>query len=346
VVHLARFSGILFNVLIFVLLASSASSAQSASVQSVSPQSKTGGTAAPAGNKEKATASTTSKSDASASADKPASLTPEMVHRIQTEIRSHYNVPPQVGISLAEPKSGKVPGYDDLAITLSGGGKSSTHDFLISKDRKTLAHLDTYDVSQDIMSKIDVSGRPVRGNPEAKVIIINFDDFQCPFCSHMHTTLFDSVFKDYAGKVKVIYKDYPLVEIHSWAMHAAVDGNCLGQQNNQAYWDFADYVHANQKVVAGKSHDEAYANLDTAAKDQAQKHQLDQTKLQACIQKQDDSAVRASIAEGDKLGIDSTPTMFINGEKFTGAVPEEELRAVLDRALADNGQQPPADAKK
>jgi protein-disulfide isomerase len=56
--------------------------------------------------------------------------------------------------------------------------------------------------------------------------------------------------------------------------------------------------------------------------------------------------VRASIAEGDKLGIDSTPTMFINGEKFTGAVPEEELRAVLDRALADNGQQPPADAKK
>jgi len=64
------------------------------------------------------------------------------------------------------------------------------------------------------------------------------------------------------------------------------------------------------------------------------------------MKKQDDSAVRASIAEGDKLGIDSTPTMFINGEKFTGAVPEDELRAVLDRALADSGQQPPAAAAK
>ena len=119
------------------------------------------------------------------------------------------------------------------------------------------------------------------------------------------------------------------------------------QQNNQAYWDFADYVHANQKLVAGKSHDDAYLNLDNATKDQAQKHQLDADKLEACMKKQDDSAVRASMAEGDKLGVDSTPTMFINGERFTGAVPEEELRAVLDRALADSGQQPPAaNAKK
>jgi protein-disulfide isomerase len=256
-------------------------------------------------------------------------------------------VPAQVAISLSDPKTGKTPGYDDLAITLSGRGQSSTHEFLISKDRKTLAHMDTYDVSQDIMSKIDVKGRPVRGNPEAKVTIINFDDFQCPFCSHMHSTLFANVFKDYGGKIKVIYKDYPLIEIHSWAMHAAIDGNCLGEQNNQAYWDFADYVHANQKLVAGKSLDEAKGNLDNAANDQGQKHQLDQAKLQACLKKQDQSAVLASITEGDKMGIDSTPTMFINGEKLSGAVPEEELRAILDRALADNGQQPPAaDAKK
>ena len=63
------------------------------------------------------------------------------------------------------------------------------------------------------------------------------------------------------------------------------------------------------------------------------------------MQKQDESAVRASMAEGDKLGVDSTPTLFINGERFTGAVPEEELRAVLNRALADSGQQAPVNAK-
>jgi len=195
------------------------------------------------------------------------------------------------------------------------------------------------------MSKIDVKGRAVRGNPNAKVTIVNFDYFQCPFCSRMHANLFASVFKDYADRVKVVYKDYPLVEIHPWAMHAAIDGNCLAEQNNEAYWDFADYVHANQKVVAGASRTDAYSNLDNAARTQAQKHQLDEGKLQACVQKQDESAVRASMAEGDKLGVDSTPTLFINGERFTGAVPEQELRAVLNRALADSGQQAPTNAK-
>jgi protein-disulfide isomerase len=266
-------------------------------------------------------------------------------HRIQTEIRTHYNVPQQITISVGAPTAGNVPGYDDLAITLLGGSHPSTHEFLISKDRKTLAHMEKYDVSQDLMSKIDLKGRAVRGNPNAKVMIVNFDDFQCPFCSRMHANLFANVFKDYADKVKVVYKDYPLVEIHPWAMHAAIDGNCLAEQNNEAYWDFADYVHANQKLVAGASRTDAYSNLDNAAKSQAQKHQLDEGKLQACVQKQDESAVRASMAEGDKLGVDSTPTLFINGERFTGAVPEQELRSVLNRALTDSGQQTPTSAK-
>lgn len=347
---MVRFRGSLFSALLFVVLVFVLAGAASPGQNAGAPQKKAATTAAPAAAKDKP--ATDSNKPAAANkaanpAEKAEPLTPEMVHRIQTEIRTHYNVPPQVDVAIANPRLGTITGYDDLAITLSGGGKASTHEFLISKDRKTLAHLDTYDVSQDLMAQIDVKGRPVRGNPDAKVTIVNFDDFQCPFCSHMHSTLFASLFKDYSGKVKVIYKDYPLIEIHPWAMHAAIDGNCLGDQNSQAYWEFADYVHGNQKLVAGKSREEAYTNLDNFTKDEAQKHQLDQEKLQACVKKQDESSVRASIVEGDKLGVDSTPTMFINGERFSGAVPEDQLRAVLDRALTDSGQKPPAaDAKK
>ena len=84
-----------------------------------------------------------------------------------------------------------------------------------------------------------------------------------------------------------------------------------------------------------------------AAKEQAQKHQLDQDKLLACVQKQDESAVRASMAEGDKLGVDSTPTIFVNGERFSGLVPERDFRAALDRALQEAGQgAAPTSAKK
>lgn len=324
-------------VVLFLMIAGAAYSAQS-----VSPQKKAD-KAAPAKSKPAAAASQTA--EAAKPAEKADPLSPEVVHRIQTEIRTHYNVPQQITISVAPPTAGSVPGYDDLAITLLGGSHPSTHEFLISKDRKTLAHMEKYDVSQDLMSKIDMKGRAVRGNPNAKVMIVNYDDFQCPFCSRMHANLFANVFKDYADRVKVVYKDYPLIEIHPWAMHAAIDGNCLAEQNNEAYWDFADYVHANQKLVAGASRTDAYSNLDNAAKNQAQKHQLDEEKLQACVKKQDESAIRASMAEGDKLGVDSTPTLFINGERFTGAVPEQELRAVLNRALADSGQQTPTNAK-
>lgn len=264
-------------------------------------------------------------------------LSPEVQHRIKNEIRSRFSVSQQVTIALADPSPSDVPGYDKVVVTFSHETKKTTFDFLISKDRKTLARLETMDISQDLMSKIDVKDRPVRGNTNAKVTIVNFDDFQCPFCSRMHATLFPSLLQSYGNRVRVIYKDYPLVEIHPWAIHAAVDANCLGSQNNDAYWDFADYVHGNQKAIAGNNPAEAFANLDNAAKAQGQKHQLDQSKLQACLQKQDETAVRASMAEGDKLGVDSTPTLFINGEKLSGAIPEQEMRAILDRALNEAG---------
>lgn len=280
------------------------------------------------------------------SAGAASGLDQDVARRIRMEIRARYNVPSQVNITVGAPGPSDIPGYEKVVVTFSGGSHTSSHDFLISKDRKTLAHLETIDISQDLMSKIDVHGRPVRGDASAKVVIVNYDDFQCPFCSRMHSTLFPGLVQSYGNKIKVIYKDYPLVEIHPWAMHAAVDANCLGEQNGGAYWDFADYVHANQRAIAGRSSGEAFVNLDHAAAEQASRHQLDLPQVQACIKKQDDTAVRASMAEGDKIGVDSTPTLFINGERVSGVVPDEVLHSILDRALTDAGQPSFADEKK
>lgn len=275
-----------------------------------------------------------------------AALSPEIAHRIQNEIRSRYSVPPAVQISISSPEASDVPGFDKVIVTFTHDEKKTTFDFLVSKDRKTLARLEKIDISQDLMSKIDVKGRPVRGAQDAKVTIVNFDDFQCPFCARMHANLFPDLLTSYGNKVKVIYKDYPLVEIHPWAMHAAVDANCLAHQNNDAYWDFADYIHTNAKTVGGKAPAEAFINLDKETLEQGQKHNLDQEKLRACVQTSDESAVRASMAEGDKLGVDSTPTLFINGEKISGVIPEEQMHAIIDRALADAGAVPSATSAK
>lgn len=265
-------------------------------------------------------------------------LDAETSRRIKTEIRSRYSVPAPVDISLSDAKPGTIPGYDDLVVTFRGATKSTSFDFLISKDRKTLAHLEKIDISQDLMSKIDVKGRPIRGGDKAKVTIVNYDDFECPYCSRMHAQLFPDLIQRYGDRIKIVYKDFPLLEIHPWAMHAAIDANCLADQNGGAYWDYADYVHANRNTIGGKSQLEAFANLDTAATSQANKYHLDVAKAEACFKKQDEAAVRVSMAEGDKLGVDSTPTLFVNGERISGVIPEDQLHSIVDRALAEAGQ--------
>ena len=274
------------------------------------------------------------------------STPPEVSRRIEQQVRIFYTIPPNVKVVLGPTKPSEFTGYDALTITFDGGDKKKTYDFLLAKDGKTLLRMTKLDLSKDpfaeIMKKIDVNGRPTRGNSQAKVVAVNYDDFECPFCSRMHQTLFPTLLKEYGDRVVFIYKDFPLAEIHPWATHAAVNANCLAAQNPDAYWDFADYMHANQKEVnSEKSHDAQFAALDRIAMAQGQKHNLDAAKLQACIKAQQDDRVKASVHEGEDLGVEATPTMFINGEKVDGALPIDELRAVLDRALVQAGQTPP-----
>ena len=227
-----------------------------------------------------------------------------------------------------------------------GDGKQKDYKFLLSKDRATLLRVTKFDLNKDpfaeLMSKIDVAGRPSRGANSAKVVVINFDDFECPFCSRMHQTLFPQIFKEYGDRVTFIYKDDPLSEIHPWAIHAAVDANCLAAQNTDAYWDFADYIHTNKgEVDTEKTPAARFAAIDKITMLQGQKHNLDAAKLQSCVKAQKEDAVRASMKEADDLGVNGTPALFINGQKLDGAVPISEVRAALDAALKDAGQPVP-----
>ena len=143
-----------------------------------------------------------------------------------------------------------------LPSTWTATRKKADYDFLLSKDGKTLLRMTKLDLTKDPyaenVKKISVGDRPVRGNKDAKVVVVNYDDFQCPFCSRMHQTLFPEILKEYGDRVQFVYKDYPLAEIHPWAMHAAVDANCLAAQNGDAYWDLADYLHANQREISSR----------------------------------------------------------------------------------------------
>ena len=271
----------------------------------------------------------------------------EQDQRIERQVRSHYSLPATVKVTIGPRRPSEFPNYDALTINIYGDGKKQDYDFLLSKDGKTLMRVTKLDLTKDpyveTMKKINLGGRPVRGNKDAKVVVVNFDDFQCPFCSRMHQTLFPGLLKEYGDRVQFVYKDFPLSEVHPWATHAAVDANCLAAQNNDAYWDFADYIHSNQQQVSSEKTREAeFAALDRLTTEQGQKHNLDQTKLQSCIMGQNEDAVKASVKEGESVGVTATPTLFINGQEMDGALPVNDVRVALDRALQEAGVPVPA----
>ncbi|MGA8868541.1 MAG: thioredoxin domain-containing protein [Candidatus Sulfotelmatobacter sp.] len=271
------------------------------------------------------------------------STPPDLARKIERQVRSYYKIPPEVHVLIGPASPSKDwPNFDSVTVTVDSDGKKQDLAFLVSKDHNSMMRMVKFDLSKDpfaeIMSKIDITGRPTRGAKASKVVVVNFDDFECPFCSRMHQVLFPEILKEYGDRVTFVYKDYPLTEIHPWATHAAVDANCLAAQNGDAYWDFADYIHANQHEVSNeKTPGARFEALDRLAMLQGQKHNLDVVKLQSCVKAQDETAVKASEKEGDAIGVEATPTMFINGEKIDGAVPISELRASLDRALRDAG---------
>jgi protein-disulfide isomerase len=276
------------------------------------------------------------------------SAPPEVALKIEHHVRSFYNIPADVKVTVGPiSPSTDMPGYDGVSVNIDGSdGKKKDYKFLLSKDRATMLRVTRFDLNKDpfaeLMSKIDLTGRPSRGPKSAKVVVINFDDFECPFCSRMHETLFPEIFKEYGDRVNFIYKDDPLAEIHPWAIHAAVDANCLSAQNTDAYWDFADYIHANKREVdAEKTSAARFDAIDKITMLQGQKHGLDVAKLQSCVKAQNEDAVRASMKEADDLGVNGTPALFINGRKIDGAVPIGEVRAALDAALRDAGQPVP-----
>jgi protein-disulfide isomerase len=263
---------------------------------------------------------------------------------IEVMVRSQYNVPQDYIVTIGERKPSIIGGYDKLPITLGRGEKKTVVDFLISTDGKTLARLETFDLAANPALSIDVSGRPIRGNPAAKVTVINFDDLECPFCARLHQSLFPDALVRYKDKVRFIYKDNPLpADMHPWAMHAAVDANCLAAESGDVYWTYVDYLHTHGQEVTGPDRNlaKSFAALDRIARQQATLGKLDNVKLDTCLAKQDESPVRASLREAEALRIESAPAVFVDGERFDGAIPEEQLWQVIDRALRAAGVEPP-----
>jgi protein-disulfide isomerase len=271
-------------------------------------------------------------------------LSPDLARRVEVLIRSKSSIPPDYEIKVGPRTKSDVPGYDAISVTFSAGDKTSKPmTFLLSTDGKTLAQFNTYDISKDPKLLVSGDGRPGRGGPAtAPVLIVGFDDLECPFCAKMHQQLFPALTERYKDQIHIVYRDFPLDQ-HPWAMRAAIDTNCVGAQSAVGYWNLVDYIHAHAAEMGGdeKSLTKANETLDSLSRDEGKRQKLNADVLDACLKKQDDSAIKASMKLGESLGVDSTPALFINGEKVEGALPLEYVYRMIDSALIASGQTPP-----
>ena len=271
-------------------------------------------------------------------------LTPEQARRVELLIRSRAKLPPDYLVMIGPRMHSEIPGFDEIEVSFSQG-PSAPHalPFLLSTDAKTLAQFNKYDLSADPRTLVSSEGRPSRGGPaSAPVQIVVFDDLECPFCTRMHAQLFPALTERYGNQVRIVYRDFPL-SIHPWAVRAAVDTNCLAAQNSVAYWASVDYIHAHASDFGGPEHslDKANQQLDQVALDEGKKDALKQPELEACVKKQDDTQIKASLKLGEGLGLEGTPALFINGEKLEGAYPLPDVFRRIDGALVAAGQTPP-----
>ncbi|NBO37221.1 DsbA family protein [bacterium] len=169
--------------------------------------------------------------------------------------------------------------------------------------------------------EVDDGGNFFLGPKDAKVTIVEFADFQCPFCARMIPTL-DTIMKEYKGKVRWVYRDFPLREIHPEALPAAIAANCAGAQGK--YFEMHHALFSNHQRLGSALYKELAGKIG-----------LDGGKFDSCLKdpKMEAEVLKDSL-EGQNLGINGTPAYFVNGRKLGGAVDKAEFARLIEGELA------------
>jgi protein-disulfide isomerase len=261
---------------------------------------------------------------------KAETVKPSMTHeQIAAYIRKAFNVPSNVTITVTEnAESTDIPGTYPVLIQFKGDRVDQKQEAWITKE-STLIVGRTFDMTVDPykknQDKINLANVPVTGASDAKVTIVEYSDFQCPYCSSAHVTV-KNLLSQYQGKVKVAYKHLPL-QMHNWAKDAAEASVCVHKQNPETFWKLSDYFFTNQKAITKET-------FDAKLQEFASQNGVNAQELKTCMaDPATEQKVEADAAEAGSLGLSSTPSFIVNGRTVVGAIPVEQFKQIIDEAL-------------
>lgn len=235
---------------------------------------------------------------------------------IEAYLRNVYAFGPETHLAVGPLKATAVDGILETSIDVVIEGNKQTVKFYVSKDGKFLFRGDMSDMTKDPLAEtralIQMNDAPSVGDKNAPVTLVEYSDFQCPVCKNLHDVL-RGMLPNYASKVRVVFKDFPLEQIHPWARTAAIAGRCAYQQDPKAFWKVYDLIYDNQEIVSA-------ANAWTKMADYASQSGLNADSFKTCMASPEaGAAVDASRKNGQELEVGSTPTVFVNGRRIVGA---------------------------
>jgi protein-disulfide isomerase len=236
-----------------------------------------------------------------------------------------------VTFKIDDPKPSKyLPGFSEVTVHLIFDSAQKDELFYVSADGQTIVKGDVYDLNkqpfQSNLDKLTLADQPSFGPADAPVTIVEFGDFECPDCKMEAPVLRHDMADAFGGKVRVVFKNYPLESLHPWAREAAIAGRCVYQEDKSAFWKFYDWIYANQEQINGD-------DLKAKVVAWAAQNGVDSAKIGQCIDtKATEPEVDRNIAEGHALGVQGTPTLFINGRKI-GGLMWPDLQLVIGKEL-------------
>jgi protein-disulfide isomerase len=238
----------------------------------------------------------------------------QLIHSSEVFIRNLFTWGPEYKLKLGPLTPSPSPDFFLLPIEVTIKDQNEKGTFFVSKDGKTFVRGEMFDMAADPFAanreKIHIGGNPSKGPASARVTLVEFSDFECPHCREVHKVL-QSVETHYP-QIRIVFKDFPLTQLHPWAETAAIGGRCAFQQSPAAFWKVHDLIFDNQDVIST-------ANVWDEITGFAGQAGLDTDAFKACLSSPEaKQAVEANHDEGIALNVNSTPTIFINGRLLVG----------------------------
>ncbi len=242
-------------------------------------------------------------------------------------VREVTKLPPQTELKLGTFNETVYPQFLKGVITASDGKNARTAEIFITKDRRTGILGIVLPFREDfVRGLIKTKNVPSLRPSNALVTVVEYADLQCPTCARLHEFLEKELLPKYGDKVRVIFKEFPL-PWHDWSSAAAVANECAYQINPSAFPGYRTLIFANQNTINASNVRERLLALGDDAG-------VDRSRLTACIDsKASLSRVEAARQEGKNLGINGTPTTFVNGRIIAGLAPQATYYKIVDEAL-------------